>query len=219
MSRTNRELRIVRDTLIPFGKAQLGPPRGSQQYQMNDSGLRQRRPNVLSGRTENPQYSKEVRTMATGTGLAPLKALRNLLAPEQVYTLPQGLNRLFEESFFPQSAEPFSMAAWSPSCDIYETKNEIVVKAEIPGVKKEDIKLSLQENVLTLTGERKFEEETKKENYVRVERGYGSFTRSFTLPSYVDVKKIGAEFKDGLLEVKLPKSEETKPKEIEIKVK
>jgi HSP20 family protein len=111
------------------------------------------------------------------------------------------------------------MAAWSPSCDIYETKNEIVVKAEIPGVKKEDIKLSLQENVLTLTGERKFEEETKKENYVRVERGYGSFMRSFTLPSYVDVKKIGAEFKDGLLEVKLPKSEETKPKEIEIKVK
>lgn len=90
------------------------------------------------------------------------------------------------------------MEAWSPSCDIYETESEIVVKAEIPGVKKEDVKLSLQDNVLTLSGERKFEEETKKENYVRVERGYGSFTRSFTLPAYVDATKISAEFKDGL---------------------
>jgi HSP20 family protein len=157
--------------------------------------------------------------MATGTGLAPFKALRNLLTPEPVYTLQQRLNRLFDEAFLPLGAEPFSMAEWSPSCDIYETENEIVVKAEIPGVKKEDVKLSVRDNVLTLSGERKFEEETKKENYVRVERGYGSFTRSFTLPFYADAKKISAEFKDGLLEVKLPKSEEAKPKEVEIKVK
>jgi HSP20 family protein len=157
--------------------------------------------------------------MATGTGLAPFKAFRNLLAPEPMFTLQQRLNRLFEDTFLPLGAEPFSMAAWSPSCDIYETESEIVVKAEIPGVKKEDVKLSLQDNVLTLSGERKFEEETKKENYVRVERGYGSFTRSFTLPTYVDAKKISAEFKDGLLEVKLPKSEAAKPKEVEIKVK
>jgi len=157
--------------------------------------------------------------MATGTGLAPFKAIRNLLAPEPVFTLQQRLNRLFEDTFLPLGAEPFSMAAWSPSCDIYETENEIVVKAEIPGLKKEDVKLSVQDNVLTLSGERKFEEETKKENYVRVERGYGSFTRSFTLPAYVDATKISAEFKDGLLEVKLPKSEAAKPKEVEIKVK
>jgi HSP20 family protein len=157
--------------------------------------------------------------MATGTGLAPFKGFRNLLAPEPVHTLQQRLNRLFEEAFLPLGAEPFSMTGWSPSCDIYETENEIVVKAEIPGVKKEDVKLSMQDNVLTLSGERKFEEETKKENYVRVERGYGSFTRSFTLPPSVDAKKISAEFKDGLLEVKLPKSEEAKPKEVEIKVK
>lgn len=157
--------------------------------------------------------------MATGTGLAPFKAFRNLLTPEPVYTLQQRLNRLFEETLLPMGAEPFSTAAWSPSCDIYETENEIVVKAEIPGVKKEDVKLSVQDNVLTLSGERKFEEETKKENYVRVERGYGSFTRSFTLPPSVDAKKISAEFKDGLLEVKLPKLEEAKPKEVEIKVK
>jgi len=157
--------------------------------------------------------------MTTGTGLAPFKAFRNPLAPEPVYTLQQRLNRLLEETFLPLGAEPFSIAAWSPSCDIYETENEIVVKAEIPGVKKEDVKLSMQDSVLTLSGERKFEEETKKENYVRVERGYGSFTRSFTLPPSVDAKKISAEFKDGLLEVKLPKSEQAKPKEVEIKVK
>jgi HSP20 family protein len=156
--------------------------------------------------------------MSTGTGLAPFRGFRNLLGTEPVYSLQQRFNRLFEE-MFPFATEPISMAGWSPSCDIYETDNEIVVKAEIPGVKKENIKLSMQDNVLTLTGERKFEEETKKENYMRVERGYGKFTRSFSLPSYVDAKKISAEFKDGLLEVKLPKSEEAKPREVEIKIK
>lgn len=160
--------------------------------------------------------------MATGTGLAPFKGLRSMLAQEPALTLQQRINRLFEEAFRPLAVpgeEPISMAAWTPSCDIYETEKEIVVKAEIPGVKKEDVKLSIQDNVLTLSGERKFEEETKKENYVRVERGYGSFTRSFTLPPSVDAKKINAEFKDGLLEVKLPKLETAKPKEVEIKVK
>ena len=157
--------------------------------------------------------------MATGTGLAPFNAFRNLLAPEPVNPLQQTLNRLFEQTFLPLGAEAFSMSAWSPACDIYETEDEIVVKAEIPGVKREDVKLSLQDNVLTLSGERKFEEETKKENHVRVERGYGSFTRSFTLPPSVDAKKISAEFKDGLLEVKLPKLEQAKPTEVEIKVK
>jgi HSP20 family protein len=157
--------------------------------------------------------------MSTGTGLAPFRPFRGLLTAGPVNTLQQRLNRLFEETFLPLVVEPFSIAAWCPSCDIYETETEIVVKAEIPGVKKEDVKLSMQDNVLTLSGERKFEEETKKENYVRVERGYGSFTRSFTLPPFVDAKKISAEFKDGLLEVKLPKSEEAKSKEVEIKVK
>jgi HSP20 family protein len=157
--------------------------------------------------------------MSTGTGLAPFKAFRNLLATEPVYSLQQRLNRIFDETFLPLGAEPFSMGAWSPSCDIYETDNEIVVKAEIPGVKKEDVKLSMQDNVLTFSGERKFEEKTKKDNYLRVERGYGGFSRSFTLPPSVDASKISAEFKDGLLEVKLPKLEQAKPKEVQIKVK
>jgi HSP20 family protein len=160
--------------------------------------------------------------MSTGTGLAPFKALRSLLAPEPAFTFQQRLNRLFEEAFRPiafPGEEPVSMTAWSPSCDIYETDNLIVVKAEIPGVKKEDVKVNLQDGRLTISGERKFEEETKKENYVRVEREYGSFIRSFTLPPSVDTKGISAEFKDGLLELKLPKTEQAKPKEVEIKVK
>jgi HSP20 family protein len=153
--------------------------------------------------------------MATGTGLAPFKGFRSLLAQEPALTLQQRFNRLFEEAFRPLALpgeEPTFLAAWTPSCDIYQTDKEIVVKAEIPGVKKEDVKLSIQDNMLTLSGERKFEEETKKENYVRIERGYGSFTRSFTLPPSVDAKKISAEFKDGVLEVKLPKLEPPSPK-------
>jgi HSP20 family protein len=160
--------------------------------------------------------------MSTGTGLAPLRAFRSLLRQEPVFTLQQRLNRLFEEAFgpfAPLAEEPLSVVEWTPSCDIYETDNEIVVKAESPGMRKEDVKVSIRDNVLTLSGERKFEEETKKENYRRIERTYGAFTRSFTLPAYVDSKKVTAEFKDGLLEVKLPKMEGAKPKEVEIKVK
>ena len=160
--------------------------------------------------------------MATGTGLAPLKVFRDLMKPEPAFTIQQRLNRLFEEAFGPLALpgeEALSATAWNPSCDIYETENEIILKAEIPGMKKEDVKVNLQDNLLTLSGERKFEGETKKENYHRIERRYGVFTRSFMLPPTVDAKKITAEFKDGLLEVKLPKTEEVKPKGMEIKVK
>jgi HSP20 family protein len=160
--------------------------------------------------------------MSTATGLAPLRAFRSLLSQEPAFTLQQRLNRLFEEAFGPLALlaeEPLSITAWTPSCDVYETDNEIVVKAEIPGMKKEDVKVSIEDNLLTLSGERKFEEETKRENYRRIERSYGAFTRSFTLPPSVDTKKVTAEFKDGLLEVKLPKLEAAKPKQVEIKVK
>lgn len=160
--------------------------------------------------------------MATATGLAPHRAFRSLLAPEPFFTLEPSFNRLLREAFgtlAPLSEEALSLSAWTPSCDIYETKGEIVVKAEIPGIKKEDLKVSLQDNRLTLSGERKFEEETKRENYHRIERSYGAFARSFTLPASVDAKKISAEFKDGVLEVKLPKREEAKPQEVNIAVK
>jgi HSP20 family protein len=115
--------------------------------------------------------------------------------------------------------ENWSLTTWAPVCDIYETDNEIVVKAELPEVKKEDVHVSIENNLLTIRGERKLSEETKRENYHRLERRYGAFTRSFTLPSFADTSKINAEFKDGMLRVTLPKREEAKPKQIEVKVK
>ncbi|HWP41955.1 MAG TPA: Hsp20/alpha crystallin family protein, partial [Blastocatellia bacterium] len=155
---------------------------------------------------------------STGTALAPFRRLRSLLEPDPFRTV----NRLIEEAFGPlafPTEEPLSVTGWTPSCDVYETDKEIVIKAELPGVKKEDVKVGIEDGVLSISGERKFEEETKKENYLRVERSYGAFTRSFTLPARVDSTRISAEFKDGLLQVTLPKREEAKPKGIEIKIK
>jgi HSP20 family protein len=125
------------------------------------------------------------------------------------------LNHLFE----PFGEETLPLTTWVPACDIYETDKEIVVKAELPGLKKEDVFVSLDNNVLMIRGERKFEGEVKRENFHRVERTYGEFLRSFTLPTFIDSNKILAEFKDGLLMVTLPKREEAKPKQIEVKVK
>lgn len=107
---------------------------------------------------------------------------------------------------------------WSPRVDISETDNEFVVKAEIPEVKKEDVKVSVDNGVLTIQGERKQEKEEKGGKSHRVERYYGSFVRSFTLPDNVDETKVKATFKDGMLNLKIPKTAETKPKAIEVKV-
>lgn len=115
--------------------------------------------------------------------------------------------------------EEASMALWRPAVDIYESEENMVLRAELPGMAKEDVKINVENNVLTLRGERKFDSEVKKENYQRIERAYGSFCRSFTLPTNIDKSKIEASFKDGVLEVTMPKSEEAKPKEIDIKVK
>ncbi|TKS61245.1 MAG: heat-shock protein Hsp20 [Nitrospira sp.] len=114
--------------------------------------------------------------------------------------------------------ETMTVAEWSPLVDISEDDKEYLIKAEIPDVKKEDIKLSVHDDVLTITGERKYEKEEKNKKYHRVERAYGSFLRSFTLPEDADGSKVGAEYKDGLLKVHLPKSEKAKPKAIEVKV-
>jgi HSP20 family protein len=102
--------------------------------------------------------------------------------------------------------------------DIHEGDKEITLKAELPGIKKEDVHIDVNDGVITLRGERKFEKEDKKENYHRIERSYGSFHRSFTLPSTVDVEKIKAKYKDGILEATLPKTEEAKPKSIPVEV-
>jgi len=127
------------------------------------------------------------------------------------------MNRLFEDAGRGwRKDEPAATTTWSPSVDIYETDTEIVVKAELPGIERKDISLNLEKNVLTLRGERRFEKETKEENYHRIERNYGGFSRSFSIPATVDEEKIRAEYRDGVLRIALPKKEQVKPKQIQI---
>lgn len=123
------------------------------------------------------------------------------------------LNRMFSEL----ESEAFNQA-WVPAVDIYETDtHEVVIKAELPDVKKEDIGVSVENNVLTLTGERK-PEQSKREQFQRVERRFGSFSRSFTLPTSVDAGQIAASYKDGVLTIRLPRREEAKPRQITVNV-
>jgi HSP20 family protein len=106
--------------------------------------------------------------------------------------------------------------AWAPSVDIYEDKEKLILEAELPGMNRDDFDISVENNVLTLKGERKFEKKTEGDNYHRIERSYGSFTRSFTLPQTVTAEGATADFENGVLRVSLPKREETKAKKIEI---
>jgi len=127
------------------------------------------------------------------------------------------MNRLFDDAGRTwRNDEPAATTSWSPSVDIFETEGEIVVKAELPGMERKDIALHLENNVLTLRGERKFEKETKNENYHRIERSYGNFSRSFSIPATVDEEKIRADYKDGVLKIVLPKKEQAKSKQIKI---
>jgi len=114
--------------------------------------------------------------------------------------------------------ENMTVAEWYPLVDISEDDKEFVIKAELPEVKKDDVKVTVENGVLTITGERKFEKEEKNKRYHRVERAYGSFTRSFTLPDDADPAQVAAEFKHGLLTVRLAKSEQARPKSIDVKV-
>lgn len=111
-----------------------------------------------------------------------------------------------------------TVTEWAPSVDIVEDDKEWLVKADLPEVKKEDVRVTVEDGVLTITGERKFEKEEKDKKYHRIERSYGNFLRSFALPDAADGSKVNAEFKDGVLKVHLPKSEKTKPKTVEVKV-
>ena len=112
--------------------------------------------------------------------------------------------------------EEMASGAWMPSVDIFEDKDKLVLEADLPGMKREDFEISVENNVITLRGERKFEKQVDGDNYHRVERSYGSFTRSFTLPQTVTAEGATAEFQDGILRVSLPKREETKARKIEI---
>jgi HSP20 family protein len=116
------------------------------------------------------------------------------------------------------SKESMTITEWAPSVDITEDEKEWLIKADLPEMKKEDVKVSVENGVLAITGERKFEKEEKDKKYHRVERSYGHFLRSFALPDGVDDTRLAAEYKDGVLRVRLPKSERTKPKSIEVAV-
>jgi HSP20 family protein len=133
-------------------------------------------------------------------------------------TLHDQVNRLFNESLFRGQVEDSAITTWAPSVDIYETPNELVVKADLPDVEEKDIDICVENNLLTLRGERKFEKNVSEDNYLRVERTYGAFSRSFSLPNTVNAEAIHAEYKNGVLTVNLPKREETKPRQVKVSV-
>jgi HSP20 family protein len=134
-------------------------------------------------------------------------------------TLQERINRIFDETATrPNYDDEVSKCDWRPIVDIYDSENAIIINAELPGVTKENITLDVKENILTIKGARKAEEEVRKENYYRKERCFGSFERAFTLPSAIDPSKITANFKEGVLRVEIPKPEEKKPKQIKINV-
>lgn len=133
-------------------------------------------------------------------------------------TLQNRVNRLFDD-MFPEigQGDDMGLMEWRPMVDTYEKDDAIIVNAELPGVNKEDISVDVKNNILTISGERKHEEDVNEDNFFRKERFYGKFQRSFTLPDNVDSEKVDAAYKDGVLEVKIPKTEQGSTKKIEIK--
>jgi len=136
-------------------------------------------------------------------------------------SLQERINRMFDDTIrtlYPTDGEELEKGTWAPAVDIYETNDSFVVSADLPGLNKDEIQIDLKDNTLTLKGEKKFEEKVSKDNYIRVERAYGSFVRSFTLPQNVDPEKIKAKYKEGILEITIPKKEEAKPKQIKVEL-
>jgi HSP20 family protein len=132
----------------------------------------------------------------------------------EIDTFQRQMNRLFEDCARPEA----SVTGWTPRVDTFEDENQITVSAELPGLSDKDVTVNVENNVLTISGERAIENEENKDGYTRVERLYGSFDRSFSLPNTVDIEKVDAKMDKGVLTVTLPRREETKPKQIEVKV-
>ncbi len=127
--------------------------------------------------------------------------------------------RLFEDAFTRFLSEPSSNRPWSPAVDIYETENDLVLKADLPEVSQKDIDVRVENQTLTIAGERKFEKEDSTKGFHRIERAYGNFVRSFAVPNTFDTEKISAEFHNGVLTVTLPKKEAAKPRQVKVEVK
>src|SRR3989449_5959006 len=133
-------------------------------------------------------------------------------------TLQDRMNRLLRDSFGSESQETLASTSFAPAVDIYEDEHTITLKIEVPGIDEKDIDVRIENNTLTVHGERKIEKEEKEENFRRVERQYGSFTRSFTLPSSVDPGQVSAHYDKGVLKINLAKKAEAKPKQIKVNV-
>ena len=150
-----------------------------------------------------------------------IRGLRVLDPWKDFGSLQERINRMFDDTIrtlHPTDGEELEKGTWAPAVDIYETNDSFVVSADLPGLNKDEIQIDLKDNTLTLKGEKKFEEKVSKDNYIRVERAYGSFVRSFTLPQNADPEKIKAKYKEGILEITIPKKEEAKPKQIKVEL-
>ena len=137
----------------------------------------------------------------------------------ELATLQDRMNRLFQETAGSGGTSLTTAGAFVPPVDVYEDEQGLRLKLEVPGIDEKDFDVRIENNVLTVRGERKFEKEEKEENFRRVERSYGSFVRSFSLPTSVDTEKVSAEYKNGVLTVTLPKMEAAKPRQIKVEVK
>src|ERR1700691_3671362 len=133
-------------------------------------------------------------------------------------TLQDRLNRLFRDSVAADQDQSLTTSTFAPAVDVYEDQHNVTLKIEVPGIDEKDIDVRIENNTLTVHGERKFEKEEKEENYRRVERQYGSFTRTFTLPNTVDQESVQADYEKGVLKIKLAKKAEAKPKQIKVNV-
>jgi HSP20 family protein len=137
----------------------------------------------------------------------------------EVATLQDRMNRLFRETYNQSSQdESLTSSTFAPAVDVYEDEHTVTLKVEVPGIDEKDIDIRLENNTLTIHGERKIEKEEKEENYRRVERQYGAFTRTFTLPPTVDAERVSATYDKGVLKVSLPKKAEAKPKQIKVSI-
>src|SRR5277367_6116619 len=133
-------------------------------------------------------------------------------------TLQDRMNRLFRDTYHEGGDESLTTSSFAPAVDVYEDEHNVTLKVEIPGIDEKDIDIRLENTTLTVHGERKIEKEEKEENYRRVERHYGAFTRTFTLPTTVDSEKVSANYDKGVLKITLPKKAEAKPKQIKVNV-
>ena len=131
--------------------------------------------------------------------------------------LQEQINRLFNETF-DRSSDEANLTPWAPAVDIFETEHNLVVKADLPDIKPEELDIRVENNILTIRGERKFEKSVNENNYLRVERAYGAFSRSFSLSNTVNAEAIQADYKNGVLTLSIPKREEAKPKQIKVRV-